>query len=424
MDIGGSQETVVTCEELLVSSESAMTVLHILDHSLPVQSGYAFRAHAILSAQQRTGLNALALTSPKHNMNRSGYVKPEEEIDAIRYCRSPATWNSGIPLAGEIAVMGTLARSLWRLVRRNKPCVLHAHSPTLNVLPSILVAKAYRIPVVYEVRSSWEDAAADRGTYGVASWKYKVGKRLETWACKTADALVVICEGLRHELVERGIPTEKVTVVPNGVNIDLFDPRKVELLKDKKFRFANRKVIGFMGSFFRWEGLELLVDAMAQLAQTRSDVLLLLVGGGEMDQELRDRVRRHRLEEHVVLPGQVTQDQIPALYAGVDIMAFPRHSTRLTEMVTPLKPLEAMAMRKTIVASDVGGHRELIHHGQTGLLFQAGSVDALVASLCQVLDDKDLRESLQERGFSWVRRERVWSKTTQPYLELYRKLSL
>lgn len=400
-----------------------MRILHVLDHSLPVQSGYAFRSHSILVAQRRSGLDSVALTSPKHYESWRGDVRSVEEIGGVNYYRSPATSKSAFPFVSEIRLMAQLAKSISRLVREQRPAVLHPHSPTLNAIPAILVGRLKRIPVAYEMRSSWEDAAADRGTYGAYSWKYRLGKWLETWACKKADAVVVICEGLKKELIERGIPDVKITVVPNGVDLDIFTGSNSQVNGRSTSATANRKVIGFMGSFFRWEGLDLLVEAMARLAGMRSDVSLLLVGGGEMADELKDRVRNLKLEAYVMMPGQVTQDKIPALYSQVDIMAFPRYSTRLTEMVTPLKPLEAMAMGKVVVASDVGGHKELIRHGDTGLLFRAGDVDALVVQLCKVLDNVELRRSLEKRGASWVQNERSWSKATQPYAEVYKRVS-
>ena len=396
-----------------------MRILHILDHSLPVQSGYAFRSHSILLAQRLRGLDSAALTSPKHYESWRGEVRSVEEVGGLNYYRSPATSKSVFPLVPEIRLMTQLAKSISRLVREQRPAVLHPHSPTLNAIPAILVGWLKGIPVVYEMRSSWEDAAADRGTYSASSWKYWLGKWLETWACRKADAVVVICEGLKKELIERGIPDVKITVVPNGVDVDMFTSSDSQANGHSSIAHANRKVIGFMGSFFRWEGLDLLVDAMAKLVAIRSDVALLLVGGGEMADELKDKVRNLKLEQYVMMPGQVTQDKIPALYSQVDIMAFPRHSTRLTEMVTPLKPLEAMAMGKAVVASDVGGHKELIQHGKTGLLFRAGDVNGLVAQLHEILDNADLRHSLEERGNFWVRNERSWNRTIQPYSEVY-----
>lgn len=396
-----------------------MRILHVLDHSLPVQSGYAFRSHSILLAQRRSGLAAMAVTSPKHHEGRGESDLMGEQIGGVQYYRSGKVSTSSLPLVSEIRLMLRLGRTLLRLIDGERPDVLHPHSPTLNAIPAILVGMLRRIPVVYEMRSSWEDAAADRGTYGASSWKYKLGRWLETWVCRKASCVTVICEGLKRELIVRGISPARITVVPNGVDVELFAGCRAVPTEAGMPLLAGRKVVGFMGSFFRWEGLELLVAAMAKLKAVRSDIALLLVGGGEMEAELRSQVRALGLEDVVLMPGQVTQDKIPALYAQVDVMAFPRHSTRLTEMVTPLKPLEAMAMGKAVVASDVGGHQELISDGQTGMLFKAGNVDALIVALTAVLDDSNLRRSLERQGATWVRAERAWDVTTRPYKIVY-----
>lgn len=400
-----------------------MKILHVLDHSLPVQSGYAFRSHSILLAQKRAGIDAVAVTSPKHFESWKGEESlTSEEVAGVSYYRSRAVKKSGIPFVAEIRLMSQLVKVCSRLVREQHPDVLHPHSPTLNAIPAIIVGKMQGIPVVYEMRSSWEDAAADRGTYGVKSWKYRLGRWLETWACRQAAGVVVICEGLKRELIARGIPAERIAVVPNGVDVELFAGSNGVQQGTVLPALAGKKVIGFMGSFFRWEGLDLLVDAMAKLARVRTDVVLLLVGGGEMLAELQGKVRALALERFVIMPGQVTQDKIPDLYAQVNVMAFPRVSTRLTEMVTPLKPLEAMAMKKAVVASDVGGHQELIRHGETGVLFRAGDVDALVAQLSAVLDQAELRMALEQRAFEWVRRDRAWKTTIRPYFDAYKSV--
>jgi PEP-CTERM/exosortase A-associated glycosyltransferase len=400
-----------------------LKILHILDHSLPEQTGYSFRGHSVITAQRNMGIDAIAVTSPKHYESRPGNYQSQEQVGGITYHRAPASMRLPVPALSEIRQMAVLTNTLHRLTHDNRVSVLHPHSPTLNAIPAIWIGKRKNIPVVYEMRSSWEDAAVDRGAYGVSSWKYRLSKRLETWVCKNADAVVVICEGLKRELIGRGIPHDKITVVQNGVDVDVFDSsRGQESGVPLSAESRNRKMIGFMGSFFRWEGLELLIEAMARLTRMRSDVGLLLVGGGEMVAELRAKVEQLNLEQHVMMPGQVPQAQIPAWYAKADIMAFPRHSTKLTEMVTPLKPLEAMAMGKPIVASDVGGHKELIQHDETGLLFRAGSVDALVAQLCRCLDNENLRGHLGRQGRAWVRSERSWEKTTRPYAEVYSRL--
>jgi PEP-CTERM/exosortase A-associated glycosyltransferase len=403
-------------------SYGQLKVLHVLDHSLPVQSGYAFRSQAIITAQRRRGWAPIALTSPKHYESWGEGWKSSEEIGAIRYYRASAIPGKRVPLLGEIQLMLALTKRLAAVAREHVPNILHPHSPVLNALPALSVGKRFGIPVVYEMRSSWEDAAVDRGLYTERSWKYKATKALETFVCRRADAVVVISDGLRRELIERGIPAAKIVVVPNGVDVDIFMRPGLSGNRTEPPQCRGRRVIGFMGSFFKWEGLDLLLNAMANLEAVRGDVELLLVGGGEMELSLRERIKDLKLDRCVTMPGQVTPDRIPGLYSQVDVMAFPRYSTRLTEMVTPLKPLEAMAMEKVVVASDVGGHKELIRHGETGLLFKAGDLKSLVRQLTEVLDNVCLRQSLQDRAALWVRKERTWNDTTQGYEEVYNRI--
>jgi glycosyltransferase involved in cell wall biosynthesis len=181
-------------------------------------------------------------------------------------------------------------------------------------------------------------------------------------------------------------------------------------------------VIAFIGSFYRYEGLDLLVQAFAQLAAAFPGLVLLLLGGGEVAGELRDQIRQLGLEDRVLMPGRVPHERIPGVYALTDILVYPRRSMRLTELVTPLKPLEALAMRKAVVASDVGGHRELLRDAETGLLFPGGDVAALAERIARLLNDQPLRERLAEQGRQWVLQEHSWQKTTAPYETIYARV--
>ena len=401
--------------------ESTVRILHVLDHSPPVHSGYAFRSQSLLLAQKRRGWDPIAVTSPKHYSSWNGHWRETEEIGSLRYYRTRKVWCNAWPLESELRIMITLAKRIHAITVREAPDLLHAHSPILNGIPALWISWRLGIPLVYEVRALWEDAAVDHGTYGPYSWRYKLVKALETWVCRKAEQVTVISDGLRDDLIERGVPPDKLTVVPNGVDVDLFCPRTPDRSRFTNWNLQGKTVIGFIGSFFRYEGLDLLVAAMARLTNTRSDVVLLLVGGGEMEAELKEQITRLNLEQHVVMPGSIPQDSIADIYALVDVLVCPRHSIRLTEVVTPLKPLEAMAMGRAVLASDVGGHRELIQNGLTGLLFAAGSVSALVQALERLLDDSDFRHALGTQGAAWVRQERLWDKTTGAYAEVYSK---
>ena len=398
-----------------------MKILHILDHSLPLHSGYTFRSQNIFRVQLMRGWHPVILTSPKHEESWKGPWKKREEIGGIRYYRTGALPHNVFPLEGELRLMIALGRRIREVVEIEKPDLLHVHSPVLNAIPAFRVARKLGLPLVYEIRAFWEDAAVDHGTYAEGSWKYRLLRSIETLVCRKVDCIAILCRGLKNDLIKRGIHEEKITVVFNGVNTDDFSACELDGEHQKAWKLDGNKVIGFIGSFYRYEGLDLLVDAFARLTATRSDIMLLLVGGGEMEAELKRQIRQLNIEEKVIMPGRIPHDQIAGVYASVDILAYPRYSMRLTELVTPLKPLEAMAMGKAIVASDVGGHRELIQHGKTGLLFPAGDISGLTESLARLLDDDILLHNMQQKGITWVKQEHTWDKTTSVYQDIYDK---
>jgi PEP-CTERM/exosortase A-associated glycosyltransferase len=224
--------------------------------------------------------------------------------------------------------------------------------------------------MVYEVRGFWEDAAVDHGTTREGSVRYRLSRRLETFAMRRADAVTTICEGLKHDIVSRGIPAGKVTVVPNAVDTEGFfiGGRPDETLK-RALGLEGAPVIGFIGSFYAYEGLALLLDALPHMLERRPALRVLLVGGGPQESALKAQAASLGVSGQVVFVGRVPHAEVNRYYDLVDVLCYPRLPMRLTELVTPLKPLEAMAKGKVILASDVGGHRELIEEGENGFLF-------------------------------------------------------
>jgi PEP-CTERM/exosortase A-associated glycosyltransferase len=396
-----------------------MKILHVLDHSLPIYDGYTFRSRNIFGCQVGVGMEPIVVTSPKHEADWKGEWAPEEEIDGVRYFRSGAVPRNGLPFADEMRLMGALERRIRKVAERERPDVLHAHSPILNAIPALRVGKQLGIPVVYEIRAFWEDAAADQGSYAEGSFKYRLVRYLETRVCRRAQRVVPICQGLLADLRGRGIPDARLTVIPNAVVPEQFADCTPDEDLRAQWGLAGRRVVGFVGSFYHFEGLDLLVDAAARLAQGFPDLALVLVGGGEMEGALAGQVRRLGLQDRVVMPGRIPHDRVPGVYGLIDLLVYPRKPMRLTELVTPLKPLEAMAMGKALVASDVGGHRELVTHGETGVLFPAGDVVALAECAASLLADSDRRAALGGRGLEWVRAERSWQKNGPRYREVY-----
>lgn len=363
----------------------------------------------------------MAVTSPKHEEHWKVSCEREEDIGGVRYYRSGAISNNSLLFNKEIRVMVALSRRIQGIIELEKPDILHAHSPLLNAIPALRLGRKLRIPVVYEIRAFWEDAAVDHGTYKESSLKYRLVRGVETWVCRKADHIAVLCQGLKDDLITRGIPSEKLTIIYNGINVDDFKPCEPDQEFIENCNLKGKKVIGFIGSFYRYEGLDLLINAFSQLLTTVPDAKLLLVGGGEVERKLKDQVQRLNLTDKVIIPGRISHDRIPRVYALVDVLVYPRYSMRLTELVTPLKPLEAMAMGKALIASDVGGHRELIRNNETGLLFPAGNKFALAESIRSLLTDYALRKKIEKQGIKWVEENYTWDKTTSVYTEMYAK---
>ena len=390
-----------------------MRILHVLDHSLPLHSGYVFRTLSILREQRARGWETVQLTTPKQGATAALL----ESVDGWDFNRTPNAGNLGL-----LAQMRLTARRLDQLVTELRPDVLHAHSPVLNALPALWVGRKRGLPVVYEMRASWEDAAVDHGTTTEGSLRYRFSRALESFALKHADQVTTICEGLRSDILSRGIPEDRVTVIPNAVDVESF---AFEAEPDGALRqrlgLEGATVVGFAGSFYGYEGLHLLVEAFAALATRHPELKLMLVGGGPQEANLKQQVASLRLNDRVIFTGRVPHADVQRYYELIDVLAYPRLPIRLTEMVTPLKPLEAMAQGRMFVASDVGGHRELIRHGETGFLFRAGDVQELASSIESLLASRDTWPSIKAQARRFVEVERTWANSVSRYQDVYRR---
>lgn len=399
-----------------------MRILHILDHSLPLHSGYAFRSVAILREQRALGWETLQLTTPRQGRAAAD----EERADGWTFFRTPfvpTAW-SRLPAAGAyLDEMRATAARIEALAGDHRPDILHAHSPVLNALPALRIGRRRGIPVVYEMRASWEDAAVDHGTTRTGSLRYRASRALETFALKRADAITTICDGLRQDICARGIDAQRVTVIPNAVDAAEF---RFAAPADEALRRAlgleGATVLGFAGSFYGYEGLDLLLAAAARLLPRRPDVRVLLVGGGPQESALRSQAAALGLQDRVIFTGRVDHDQVQRYYNLIDVLAYPRRSIRLTELVTPLKPLEAMAQGRMLVASDVGGHRELIRHGDNGFLFAAGDADALAHAIEDVLARRAQWPEIAARARRFIEQERSWTRSVARYAPVYARL--
>jgi PEP-CTERM/exosortase A-associated glycosyltransferase len=395
-----------------------MRVLHVLDHSLPLQSGYVYRTLGIVDQQQKLGWEPILLTSGKHHVA----APPRERIDGREFIRTPPPSGLGarLPVVRDVKIMGDLRHRLDQAIGEMRPDILHAHSPALNALPAIRLGRRHQIPVVYEVRAFWEDAAVSHGAQAERGLRYRATRLLETRALRRADAVTTICEGLRRDIVARGIAPDKVTVVPNAVDRERFrgagapDPALAQ-----RFGFSGKMVLGFFGSFYAYEGLDLLLRALPLIRRRRPEVAVLLAGGGPEERALRALATDLGLEGSAVFAGRVPQAEIGRYYDLAEAFVFPRVSIRLTELVTPLKPLEAMAQERIVIAADVGGHRELIRDRETGYLFPPDDPARIAEGVLDALDDWSQWPRIRDNAVQFIDAERSWQRNVERYAEVY-----
>ena len=395
-----------------------MRILHVLDHSIPLHSGYTFRTRAIIEQQRTIGWKTFHVTSAKQGATAT----PVEEVDGLVFYRTPPLSGmlARLPVINQLAVISRLERTLRQVVAEVKPDILHAHSPGLNGVAALRAGARFKLPVVYEVRAFWEDAAVDHGTSKEWGVRYRLTRRLETYVLERADAITTICEGLRSDIIDRGIAAHKVTVIPNAVDAERFSMNgQADSELQARLGIAGKTVLGFIGSFYAYEGLILLLEAMPGVLEEIPDVRVLLVGGGPQEGRLRERVDELGLNEAVIFTGRVPHDTVQAYYNLIDVFVYPRLPMRLTDLVTPLKPLEAMAQGRLVLASDVGGHRELIRPGVNGELFRAGDVADLTSAVLGLLRNRGRWQSLHEGGRHFVESERTWPRSVARYDSVY-----
>lgn len=395
-------------------------ILHVLDHSLPLHSGYTFRTRAILKAQQGHGLEVRGVTGLRHA--GPAMADDPETHDGLPFHRTPGE-AGGPPGLREWREAGLLADRIVDLARTWRPDVLHAHSPALCGLAAVRAGRRLGLPVVYEIRAFWEDAAVGNGTGRAGSARYWLTRQLENRVVAGADAVVTICQGLKDDLVARGVAPGKITIMPNGVDLALFGtPPAPDPALAQELALGEGPVIGFLGSFYPYEGLDDMIAAMPAIVDAVPGARLLLVGGGPAAEALRAQAAASPAAHAIRFVGRVPHHEVDRYYALADVVCYPRKAMRLTDLVTPLKPLEAMAQGKLVAASNVGGHRELIADGQTGTLFAPDDPAALARAMIALFARRAGWDGQRQVARAFVERAHDWAANAARYLPVYQGL--
>lgn len=394
-------------------------ILHVLDHSLPLHSGYTFRTRAILKAQQTAGWEVAGITGVRQYQHGLVPGAPCQVVEGLTFYRTLAEANGPSPLR-EWREVSLLTEAIVALHAEWPFDLLHAHSPALNGLAAHRASQRLGVPLVYEIRAFWEDAAVGNGTGTEGSARYRLTRALENHVVRHADHVAVICDGLKRDLIERGVPASKIVVSPNGVDLELFgSPAPADADLSASLGLSGKDVIGYIGSFYDYEGLDDLIAAMPMM---KRNAYLLLVGGGPMEEALRAQSEASPAANRIHFVGRVPHEEVERYYSLVDIVAYPRKRMRLTDLVTPLKPLEAMAQGRLVAASDVGGHQELIRDGDTGTLFAADDPESIAKSLDKMLANRADWAAMRARARTFVEAERNWQTNIYRYEPVYHLL--
>ena len=403
-------------------------MLHVLDHSWPILSGYSVRSRDLVSAQHRLGQPIVALTGPLHQLDDPSAM--ELEVDGVAYKRTPvdsaiakAALNGRWPLVREWEIVRLLRNRVLEVIDACGVDIVYAHSPALCGLAALHAARQRALPFIYEIRAFWEDAAVDQARTRATSLRYRLTRGLETSVVRRADAVSGIAQHILDDLQSRGIPPQKLFHVPNGVDAEHFTPLGRDHALTAELGLSDEPTLGFFGSLYRYEGIAWLIRAVAELRSRGNRFNLLIIGRGEEAAAIRAAIRDGNLENCVRFIDHVPHDQIRRYYSVVDILVFPRLSVRLTELVTPLKPLEAMSLKKAVLASSVGGHRELVEHQVTGLLFRPEDITDFCCQAERLIASPQLREQLGERARKMILRDKDWAILARKYQAIYEFVS-
>ncbi len=399
------------------------TVLHLVTNSLPyTESGYAQRTHSLLREQVAAGWAVHAATRLGYPQSIGAFNASElDVVDEVNYHRMRSNGQQGNMRERQQQE----AEAFLDLVLRLRPSILHTTTHFVNGLTVRAVAEAVGIPWVYEVRGQLADTwASHRGPEAVVSERYLSFQRREAEIASAANGVITLGEEMRRGLAGVGVPLENIALAPNGVGEDFLEEPLTPRVARVQLGLPKHDVhIGTVSSLVSYEGLDLLVEAFAQLRAHREGVRLLIVGNGAAAPALKRQVAAAGMNPTEVLPGRVPREEAARYHQALDIFVVPRQDHAVTRAVTPLKPVEAMASSRPVVATDLPALREIVIDGDTGITVGAGDVAGLATALERLVDDAELRASMGSRGRRIALTERTWTRSASVSLDQYASLT-
>jgi glycosyltransferase involved in cell wall biosynthesis len=404
-----------------------MKVLFVMEDSVPIDNGCPVRNRYLMEQLRQMGVDVVGVTSPFMRIVPGGITRGWEAIDGIRYHRTQylnSIRDVSSPVlrwAKRFPMFLRYCEVVEATCRQEKPDVIHSITSYFNGNAANRAGARLGIPRLYEVRSMAGSAAAVVDGKPYSSLKYQTVWKLDKRAMLEATRVAPLSQVLHDELVCRGIPPEKMDVVHNAIDINLFVPRRASMDLVEKHNLANNIVIGYIGSIRNIEGLSLVVKAAPRIIHECPRVKFLIVGGGADLDNLKAEASLTGVANSFIFTGRVPHDQVLGYYSIIDIFTIPRVDELVNQTVAPLKPHEAMAMGRAVLASDVGGLAEVIQSGKTGLLFKAGDVNDLQEKLVSLVNDEQKRLEIGKAARQWIVANRQWKDMAERYLAIYAK---
>lgn len=400
-----------------------MKVMHIFYSTLPSAKGGDIRSRDVIESQAEIGLDVLAVSSPfqppaepNAKMETIGgipYYRSYEANDELHISEQDQGLTVKIRKALKIFAFADFIQDLGAL---ETPDVIHAHSTFFCAFAGQRAARRLGVPLVYEVRSLWEERSVMKSPSLKTRLIAGAFRRIETLAMRMADHVVVISEGLRSDVINRGIPNECITLVGNAANLARVPQNSASVL----YKPSADWIFAYIGNLSDIEGLDLLIEAVRDLRVAGWNNLVYIYGDGPAKDDLQLLAQG---VEGVVFKGRFKPEDAPKIYKSVDVVVNPRRRSPLTDKVTPLKPLEAMAWRKPVIISSVSGMLELVKDGETGFVFNADDAAELAKVLRSVTDAQQSLPDVIEAAYQFVLDDRSWSRNGLKYLSLYRQLT-
>ena len=402
-------------------------ILYVASSSRPFHyNGYTSRTHGILKALTKKGWDVLCITRPGYPMDRDDRVHDEDVsfaiklVDGVKYQALSGLHRRNVPLDQYII---DSSERIAAFANEWGASILHAASNYEAALPALLAARKINAKFLYEVRGLWEFTAASRIPGWEKTERFQLDKMLESLVTNNADSVATLTTAMADEIKERGRTDNEIKITPNAITPDDFSPvEKNTILVDKLKIKKNEFVIGYAGSIVSYEGLDDLILAVKKLIDIGHRVKALIVGDGKFLPNLKELAFNLGVSEHVMFVGRVKSEEVVDYLSVTDLVALPRKPFTVCELVSPLKPFEAMALKIPLIVSDVHALKEIARNETVAVIHRAGCSSDLATKIKHCIMNPELISQNKERAFHCVHKEHTWEKVSLTLSECYNEL--